>query len=425
VKQATAQPRKKGKNAMPGQFVNGESEPFNGGRLRKTTAGKWCGEVSDGGKIRRATFETKQEAKSFISDLKARRNLQGRVAMALTSDETKDAVDALHRLEAAGCPRNLCQAVDFFIKHNRPGLKDMTFTEALAAYLEELRNPTDGGDTARPETLRSKSKRLATFAADHGKKSVRKITAADVAGWVESFGEVAPRTVLNRRAELQSVFNWCERALPDFENTVCKVKQRKKKGSGAAAAILTPKEAEAVLRHIEKNAPNPRYAVTMAIMMFAGIRPGELTRPDNPLRWENIRLDEGKINVPEFTSKTMDFRSVPIEPNLRDWLERYPGTGRIAPSDSRFRTARGEAVKAARLKGGWPPDAARHTYGTAAGEIYGLHKAAGWMGHIGGIRMFITHYQGRMTTEDAKAYFEIRPTPAKAGEVIQFKEATA
>jgi integrase len=318
---ATPQERK---NIMPGQFINGQSEPWNGGRLRKTTAGKWCGEVSDGGKIRRSTFETKKEAKEFISDMKARRNVQGRLAMALTENQVRDALDGLHRLEAAGLgEHNLCHAVNFFIKHNRPHAKDYTFKQALAAYVEELRQPTDGGSPARPETLRSKEKRLATFTAKHGRKSVRKITEADVSAWVESFGDIAPRTVLNRRAELQSVLNWCEKNLPDFTNTVCKVKQRRK-AEAAPAEILTPSQARAMLRAMEEDNP-PRYALTFALMLFAGIRPLELLRTDNPLRWENIRLDEKSIFIPQTASKTRTFRTVPIFPNLAAWLERYPG----------------------------------------------------------------------------------------------------
>lgn len=407
---------------MPGQFIKGESEPWNGGRLRKTTAGKWCGEVSDGGKIRRSTFDTKAEAKEYISDMKARRNVQGRLAMALTAAQVRDALDGLHRLEAAGMEANLCHAVDFYIKHNRPHAKDYTFKQALAAYLEELRQPTDGGSQARPETLRSKKKRLATFTAKHGRQSVRKITEADVAAWVESFGDIAPRTVLNRRAELQSVFNWCETALPDFVNTVCKVKQRRKSET-APAEILTPAQARAMLRAMEADNP-PRYAVTLALMLFAGIRPLELLRPDNPLRWENIRLDEKTIFIPAKTSKTRTFRTVPITANLAAWLERYPGEGRIAPSESRFRTARTEAMKKARLKA-WPADGARHTYATAAGELHGLHKAAGWMGHSGTLTVFQAHYRGLMNAKNAESFFEIYPEPA-AGNIIHLStEATA
>lgn len=403
---------------MKSQFIKGQSESWNGGRLRKTIAGKWCGEVADGGKIRRATFDTKQEAKGFISDMKARRNVQGRIAMALTEHQVRDALDGLHRMEAAGLGEfNLSQAADFFIKHHRHHEKDLTVNQALAAYLEELRQPTDGGSPARPETLKTKSKRLHGFTAKHGTQSVREITEADVLAWIESFGDIAPRTLLNRRAELQSVFNWCGKRLPDFENTVCKVKQRRK-AETAPAEILTPSQARAILRAMETDSP-PRYAVTMALMLFAGIRPQELLRPDNPLRWENIRLDEGIIFIPQTASKTRTFRTVPIEPNLMQWLSRYgESTGRIAPSESRFRTARTSAMEKARMKK-WPSDGARHTYATACGEIHGLHKAAGWMGHSGTLTVFQAHYRGLMPRKDAESYFTIEPINSEGAKIIR------
>jgi len=408
---------------MPTTFIKGQSEPWNGGRLRKTTAGKWCAEVSDGGKIRRAFFETKDEAKKHLSDMKARRNVQGHLALALTSDETRDAMDALHRLEAAGCKRNLCQAVDFFIEHNRPRAVDMTLADALAAYMEQLRRPTDGDSPARPETLKSKKRRVKSFIEEHGEKSVWHITEADVSAWVESFGDVAPRTVRNRRAELQSVFNWCERALPDYTNTVCKIVQ-KKPGEAAPADIVQPGDALKILRYMEANFP-PRYALSMALQFFAGIRPQELLRSDNPLRWENIRLEQGEIFIPQTASKTRTFRTVPITPNLRAWIERYPGQGRIAPAISRFRAARREAVRNATKMKVWPHDAARATYATAAGELHGLHKAAGWMGHSGTLTVFQAHYRGLLNATDAKRFFEIHPEPA-AGNVIHLStEATA
>lgn len=408
---------------MPTQFIKGQSEPCNGGRIRKTTAGKWCGEVSDGGKIRRVLFDTKAEAQTHLSEMKSRRNEQGKIALALTGDQVRDALDAMHRMEAAGIVKTkLCHAVDFYIKHNRPHAKDYTFKEALAAYLEDLRQPTDGGSPARPETLRSKRKRLSTFTDTHGKKSVRQITDADISAWVESFGEIAPRTVLNRRAELQSVFNWCETNLPDFVNTVCKVKQRRKTET-APAEILTPAQTRAMLHAMEADYP-PRYVLTFALMFFAGIRPLELLRPDNPLRWENIRLEEKTIFIPAKTSKTRTFRTVPITANLAAWIERYPGEGRIAPSESRFRAARTDALKKARVKS-WPPDGARHTYATAAGELHGLHKAAGWMGHSGTLTVFQAHYRGLINSREAESFFEIRPEP-KAGNIIHLStEATA
>jgi hypothetical protein len=81
-------------------------------------------------------------------------------------------------------------------------------------------------------------------------------------------------------------------------------------------------------------------------------------------------------------------------------------------------------MKKARLKS-WPADGARHTYATAAGELHGLHKAAGWMGHSGTLTVFQSHYRGLMNHRDAEAFFNIYPEPA-AGNMIQLStEATA
>lgn len=253
---------------------------------------------------------------------------------------------------------------------------------------------------------------------------MRAITPADVKTWVESFSHLSPRSVLNQKVELQSFLNWCQEASGGrFENTLCKVKQRKRKGSGAPAAILTPAQARVMLHYLEANKP-PRYAVTFAIMSFAGVRPYELLRTDNPLKWEAVHLAEGVIHVQAESSKTMDYRAVPIEPNLASWLERYAETtGRIAPEEKKFRYARKKAMEQTDLKK-WPSDACRHSYGTYASKIHGLHKAAENMGHIGGLRMLKTHYEGRATKEAAIEYFNIEPA-MEARAVIPFKEASA
>lgn len=296
----------------------------------------------------------------------------------------------------------------------------MTVDEALSHYEADMRAPKDGSAPARPESIRNKHKRLGKFLEDQGERDVRQITNADVETSAATFAHLASRTQVNRKAELQSVLNYAESILPDFENTVCNIRQKKRRGA-APAEILTPTVVEAMLRHLEKNHP-PRYAVTFALMNFAGIRPAELTRPDNPLTWENIRLDEGKIYVHAYTAKTGDWREIPIFDNLLEWLKRYPAKGRISPSDSRFRNARSEALKKTDLKN-WPHDGARHSFGTYAGELHGLHKAAGWMGHNGGLSVFNAHYKGLAKPEAAKAFFSINPTPTKTGKVISISKA--
>jgi integrase len=410
---------------MPTQFIKGFSEPHHGGRIRKTKGGKFCAERSEGGKFRRAFFDTKSAAKDHLSDFKARRNKQGKIAMALTSDETKDAIDAFHRLKSFEYDIALCEAVDFYRQHHPKNKQELTLEEALTRYESEMENPRlgilkKGFDPSRPESVRNKRKRLNTFLTLHAEKDVREITKADVQSWVDSFGEVKPRTILNRKTELQSLFNFTEKILNDFTNEVCKQKQPKK--SAKPAEIITPATAEAMLRNFEADNP-PRYAVTFALMCFAGIRPHELTRPDNPLTWECIDFENKQIEIPSETAKTEEHRYIPIQNNLLAWLTRYPGKGRIAPSSSRFRTARTNAMKAAKLSA-WPSDGARHSFGTYMSLIEGAHRAAGWMGHSGGISVFKKHYEGRSNKTQAKEYFNIMPKAKEQGQLIKM-EASA
>ncbi|MDF3128724.1 tyrosine-type recombinase/integrase [Kiritimatiellaeota bacterium B1221] len=403
---------------MPTEYIANAHKRHNGGIIRKTTAGRWVAEINRDNKRRRASFDKISKAKSWIDKETSRRGDQGKDAFTLNRPQLMDAADAIHKLRTGGRKESLCNAVDFFLKHHPATDDRLTVEECLTRYETEMKTPSDGGTPARPESIRNKRKRLTAFLTLHGERDVREITQADIDTWAKSFAHLAPRTQVNRKAELQSVLNFAEGILPEFKNTVCTIKQKKKKG-GSPAEILTPEIVEIMLRKLEEKYP-PRYAVTFALMNFAGIRPAELTRPDNPLTWESIRLDKGKIYVHAHTAKTGDWRDVPIFENLAAWLKRYPGKGRISPSDSRFREARSVALKAAGLDH-WPHDGARHSFGTYAGELHGLHKAAGWMGHTGGLSVFQAHYKGRATPEQAKAFFNIKPTPAKSGTVIQME----
>ncbi|WFB34914.1 phage integrase N-terminal SAM-like domain-containing protein [Kiritimatiellota bacterium B12222] len=393
-----------------------ESESHHGGRVRKTTAGKFVAERSTAGKLRRKTFSKKKEAIDHLKKDGAARDKHGHIAMALTGGEMKQAADALQKLQGRA---SLTMAVDFWIKHHPADCEIWTVKETHDRYIEEMQTPTDGGSPARPETIDTKKKRLRTFLKFHGEQPVSEITPEDVTAWINSFKNHAPRTVLNHRAELQSLFNFAENHLPQFENIVCKVKQRKKHET-APADILTPQQAEGVLRWLENNAPD-RYALTFALMLFAGIRPLELTRPGTTFDWGCIRLDEGQILVPATTSKTRTFREVPITDNLRKWITRYPGSGRVCPAENRFRAKRLEACT--KLGITWVPDMPRHSFGSYAGELHGLHKAAGWMGHSGGLGVFNAHYKGRSTPEQARAFFNITPTPEAGGKLIQINKA--
>lgn len=399
---------------------------YKGATIRKTVNGTFQADFQIDKKRRRKKFKTEEDAKSWLKAELKERDDDGNLAFILSPEEKLNASGALELLREHGQGVSLRTAVEFYIKHHPVNDSKLTLEQALSLYEADMRNPKDGGDPARPASINNKRKRLKGFLELHGGKDVRSITDKDVEAWAEGFSHLAMKTQINRKAELQSVLNFVEREelVPAFENTVCKIKQRKKKGGGKAE-ILSPEVAKAMLHKLEEDYPS-RYAVTFALMCFAGIRPQELIPEEgkgNPLTWENIRLDEGKIHVQPETDKTGDYREIPISDNLREWLVRYQGEGRIAPSSSRFRKARTKARIHAKLES-WPSDGARHSYATYGGEIHGLHMVAGWMGHVGGLAMLKRHYQGRTTAEQAEEFFGILPAPKEQGKVIQMSVAS-
>lgn len=399
------------------------SEACHGGRIRRTEAGRYVAERSDAGRIRRTTFDTLAEARKHLSTTGARRDKLGQIATALTGPQAADALDALAILDGADLRGvTLRTTADFYAKHHRPHVEDWTFSEALARHLADMERPNDASEPSRPESYKSKRRMVTTFETLYGAQSIRSITDADVKAWVRSFGDIAPKTRMNRLMALQSVFNWTERHLPGFENTAANFPSTGRKRKKTTVHILTAQEAEKLLRYFEKHAP-PRYTATLALLLFAGIRPYELMRSDSRLTWGHIRVSEGRIEMPGTETKTGFARTVPIQPNLREWLLRYGGSqGRVAPCKQRFGKLRRAACKAAKIE--WVNDSPRHSFASYAGEIHGLTQAAEWLGHVSGLGMFLTHYKGVTTPEEARRYFNIEPLPAAGAKIIRM-EATA
>jgi integrase len=77
------------------------------------------------------------------------------------------------------------------------------------------------------------------------------------------------------------------------------------------ALILRPDQ----LLQLMRSAP-PAAALALAIVAFAGLRVAELRNLD----WADVRLDDGHILVPAKATKRKRQRSVPISPNLDQWL---------------------------------------------------------------------------------------------------------
>jgi len=187
--------------------------------------------------------------------------------------------------------------------------------------------------------------------------------------------------------------NWC--GLMGYCNKKeWKIKTLRTNPTPREIGILTVEHTESYLKSI-----NPKYRPATALMLFAGIRPqGEMTK----LKYSDI--NHGKwIDVP--ASKTPSRLITDLPTNLWDWLPR--GTGYVMPSWEGMNQNRKRVCRKLGFK--YPPDGARHSFGSYGYWAYGLEWTMHSMGHMD-YRTFKTYYQNKkVSKKDSLDYFSIVP----------------
>ena len=193
------------------------------------------------------------------------------------------------------------------------------------------------------------------------------------------------------------------RRLPPPEISVLTIKQVR----GMFAACRDHRAAQAMPESYRQDCSD--CAAAVALLLFAGIRPRELPR----LTWDDVHFDHGVIKVGHAAAKTRSTRFIPIEDNLRSWLETVPPEerkGAIVPASwGRKQKAIRHAAGVGHLQ-----DAARHSFASyhlaANNDFPGLQQA---MGH-GTPEMILKHYRTLVTKADAVKFWQILPAGTKA-----------
>ncbi|MDF3129853.1 hypothetical protein P0Y35_11655 [Kiritimatiellaeota bacterium B1221] len=386
-----------------------------GGNIRKTTSGKFTAEISykENGKYKRTrkNFSTQEKAESYLKAQAEIREETGLQTFKFSQHQIADFQHALETLSKEGMQDvKLSEIVNYYVERKRVVLEQWTVAEAVEKRLANMQ-----ARNLRPASIVSTTKILNVFKTDYASTLVRDLTEEEVSKWIkkQNGGE---RRMQNVRNELSTLFNFTEENLNAFTNNICKTikKKQAKIEDVRLAEIMTPKEVENFMRWIEEN--KPKYIAMFALMFWAGIRPEELTKTENFLKWEDIKFDEenelgtkGVIYVKAKTAKTRKPRKTPISANLMQWLKGVKKeSGKIGFAYSSTSEVRREAVKESGLNK-WVQDFPRHSYATNAGELHSMHKSAGWIGHVGGIKVFLDSYQGLTSQAQAKEYFNIMP----------------
>lgn len=137
----------------------------------------------------------------------------------------------------------------------------------------------------------------------------------------------------------------------------------------------------------------------VALLLFAGIRPGtdygEIARLD----WESI--DDDHVYVPAEASKTGSDRHIPMTPRLRRLLRGHPSEGPVTPAGWARRIQR--IRKAAGIAG--KQDITRHTFASHYLAAFGEDATKAAMGHTPNSRTLFAHYRKSVTVEQGLAYF--------------------
>ena len=235
---------------------------------------------------------------------------------------------------------SLLEAVNFYIKHNSPDVKEASVDEVARLFVESQRQKI-GVENRNLSTIQHHinriSRKLSGKFAD--------ITTQQLDAYIHEIGNCG-RTRVNHRRTLISLWSWAQ----DRGYVPA--------GKTAAQATMTPKVEAKNPGIIEPtamrdllNKANDDLLPMLVLGGFAGIRSAEIAR----LKWEDFNWEEGVIVLSGEITKRQRRRTVPITTQIRNWLARFRGTqGNVLTVDP--------YKEIAKLTDSWVHNGLRHSY---------------------------------------------------------------
>jgi integrase len=367
-----------------------------------STSHRVSGYKVDGSRIRE-NYANEGQAKVRATELNLERLGQsaplGIKATTLTDAELSIARTAFLRLGVGNAP-DLIPAVEAYLAAGRKGSlpESPRLDEAFTIYREWL--PKSG---LRPRTIYTLGNRVGQFVNGTPNRRVSDLTVEDVERWLAACN-VADLTRLNLRKALSSFFRWCaDRPRRWCIHNVAR-DARTIEPETPPPAVLTVDQCEKLMLATEAH-EDGLLAPYVTLCLFCGLRPSEAER----LPWSQVNLQDAEITLHANQVKTGRGRVLKICDTALAWLKKYRGKPIFPPA------WRENFVKVRKLAGitSWPQDVLRHSaishafrktgsYGLCA-EQFGNSESV--------IRK---HYQGRVSSDDTKAFYSILPSGKEA-----------
>lgn len=249
----------------------------------------------------------------------------------------------------------------------------------------------------RPSYTKTLAVYLKMFARGREEKPIAEFNLKTLEDWFASRNE-SHATRRGTISKLSVLFSFAKRRGLITENPCSRLERVTV--DAKPPKILTPIEAEKLLRFMASNSKR-RWRLPQVILgLFTGIRPAELSR----LHWSDIDLDRAVVRVDACVSKVRQRRIVPVSPNAVEWLKT------CQPNDKKIGVTRIKWVKQLKEETGvvWSQDLLRHC---AASYLLGKHEDVGkvsrWLGNSPAV--LLRHYCELVSKEDSVAYWSILP----------------
>lgn len=380
---------------------------------------------TDSGKRERHFFKTLKEAQSAAKELKKSAAEFGHRSQAIRPGLAEDATAAAALLKPWGS--SLVEAARFLVEAKEREAASRPLAAAADLWLvdcEGLRTKTQAG-------YRQTANRLKDAL---GERLLATLTADDLQAALVPRG-TPPTAAAGHVARGKAFWNWsAERGWCKAE-TFAGVKLPKASNESAEIEILTPEQAEQLLRTAESHFP--QAVASYALQLFAGIRAEEITR------MEAKHVSADGINLPASVTKKGRRRHITPSATLAAWLDKHP----FAPCPNWKRVDRAcrylagfklapdpDLVPAGKVRDKekqdacpeWPQNALRHShasYSVAAGVP--LEALLFEFGHAGNPTVLRQHYVGRASKKHALEFFSIMPEGVEAPANLQPVESVA
>jgi integrase len=320
----------------------------------------------------------------------------------LTPEQKIDAREAYSLLGDSGM--TLTSAVQIALHMNGGVSQKTPLQDAVTQFLHERR------EKLRGKTLEFYQQHLWAVCAIFEGCTMDEVTAQKVSAHLES---LTPSMASARFRSIRALWRWAmKRPTPFVRQDVTATLSFRQPFNRGDIQFLTVDETRAIMTGCET------YRHSLALMLFAGIRPEEVrSLHKSPLMWECIDRKAKIVRIPAGVSKTRQPRILEKLPgNLWAWLADAPKSGPVCNA-SNIRTVVVQAQVAAgyrdedhSLQRKWPQDAMRHSFATYHVAMFAdPGRTALLLGHEGSPSMLYRHYRGLTTKDNAEDYFNIVP----------------